>query len=81
MATEQEAEQGEEGPDWLNNVFTSLLGLMDPGGEGEEEDRQSLSTSQEEEDEEEEEKEDSMRARGGNGTPGQKVVIVGLHNQ
>ncbi|GAA6229444.1 aspartyl/asparaginyl beta-hydroxylase-like isoform X4 [Lates japonicus] len=78
----EEVEEG--GSDWLNNFFTFLYGLINPLEPMEEEE---LSASGEvveaQEEDEGDEDETGVRRRGAkdDGNQGQKIVIVGLHNQ
>lgn len=79
-----EVEEG--GSDWLNGFFTFLYGLINPL-ELLEEEEQSPSGGvmgvPEEDEEDEDEDEGGVRRRGAkdDGNQGQKIVIVGLHNQ
>ncbi|XP_018535171.1 aspartyl/asparaginyl beta-hydroxylase isoform X3 [Lates calcarifer] len=78
----EEVEEG--GSDWLNSFFTFLYGLINPLEPMEEEE---LSASGEvveaQEEDEGDEDERGVRRRGArdDGNQGQKIVIVGLHNQ
>lgn len=78
----EEVEEG--GSDWLNSFFTFLYGLINPL-EPLEENEHSTSGGVVEAQEEDEEDEDEgrVRRRGAkdDGNQGQKIVIVGLHNQ
>lgn len=71
--------------DWLNGFFTFLYGLINPLESLEEEEQHSTSGRVVEAQEEDEEDEDEgvVRRRGAkdDGNQGQKIVIVGLHNQ
>lgn len=75
----------EGGSDWLNGFFTFLYGLINPLEPLEEEEERGASggvvEAQEEDDEDEDE--GAVRRRGAkdDGNQGQKIVIVGLHNQ
>lgn len=71
-----------EESDWLNGFFTFLYGLINPL-ESLEEEEHSASGGREEEDEEEDDDDEGFRRRGANydGNRGQKIIIVGLHNQ
>lgn len=78
-----EVEEG--GSDWLNGFFTFLYGLINPLELLEEEQSPSggvMGVSGEDE-EDEDEDEGGVRRRGArdDGNQGQKIVIVGLHNQ
>lgn len=84
----EEVEEG--GSDWLNSFFTFLYGLINPLEHLEEEEQEEHRASgglyeAHEEDEEDEEDEDDRGVRKreahDNGYQGQKIVIVGLHNQ
>lgn len=68
----------EGGSDWLNSFFTFLYGLINPL-------EQEHSTSgrvveEQEEDEADDDEGGLIRAKD-DGNQGQKIVIVGLHNQ
>lgn len=78
----------EGGSDWLNGFFTFLYGLINPLESLEEEEEQQYSASARiiealEEEDEEDEDEGRFRKRGAkdDGNQGQKIIIVGLHNQ
>lgn len=76
----------EGGSDWLNGFFTFLYGLINPMESLEEEEHSTsggVVEAQEEEEDEEDEDEGGVRRRGtkDDGNRGQKIVIVGLHNQ
>lgn len=80
----EEVEEG--GSDWLNGFFTFLYGLINPMESLEEEEHSTsggVVEAQEEEEDEEDEDEGGVRRRGtkDDGNRGQKIVIVGLHNQ
>uniref|UniRef100_A0A3P8SKL2 Aspartyl beta-hydroxylase/Triadin domain-containing protein n=1 Tax=Amphiprion percula TaxID=161767 RepID=A0A3P8SKL2_AMPPE len=79
----EEVEEG--GSDWLNGFFTFLYGLINPLEplEKEEEEERGSSGGVVEVQEEDDEDEGSVRRRGAkdDGNRGQKIVIVGLHNQ
>ncbi|KAF0047463.1 hypothetical protein F2P81_001096 [Scophthalmus maximus] len=79
----EEVEEG--GSDWLNGFFTFLYGLINPLEPAEEEGELSTSGEAVEVQEEDEEDEDEggarLRRAKDNGNQGQKIVIVGLHNQ
>lgn len=73
----------EEGrSDWLNGFFTFLYGLINPL-ESLEEEQHSASEGFREAREDEDEDDEGFRKREENydGSQGQKIVIVGLHNQ
>lgn len=75
----------EGGSDWLNSFFTFLYGLINPLEPLEEEEHSTsrgVVEAQEEEDEDDKD-EEGVRRRGtkDDGNQGQKIVIVGLHNQ
>lgn len=80
----EEVEEG--GSDWFNGFVTFLYGLINPL-EPVEEEEEDLGASGEvvemQEDDEEDEDEGGIRRRGAkdDGNQGQKIVIVGLHNQ
>lgn len=72
----------EVGSDWLNGFFTFLYGLINPLEDGDECGiTGGVMKAHEEEDDDE--VEDKIRQRGDkdDGSRGQKIVIVGLHNQ
>lgn len=74
----------EGGSDWLNGFFTFLYGLINPLESLEEEEHSTSGGVVEAQEEDEEDKdEEGVRRRGAkdDGNPGQKIVIVGLHNQ
>lgn len=76
----------EEGSsDWLSSFFTFLYGLINPLEPLEEEDERGTSgrVLEAQEEDEEDEDEGTVRRRGAkeDGSQGQKIVIVGLHNQ
>lgn len=76
----------EGGSDWLNSFFTFLYGLINPLEHLEEEEHRAsggLYEAQEEDEEEEDEEDRGVRKREAHddGYRGQKIVIVGLHNQ
>lgn len=74
----------EGGSDWLNGFFTFLYGMINPLESLEEEEEHSTSGGVGEAQEEDEEDEDEGGVRRGakdDGNQGQKIVIVGLHNQ
>uniref|UniRef100_A0AAQ5Z3T1 Aspartyl beta-hydroxylase/Triadin domain-containing protein n=1 Tax=Amphiprion ocellaris TaxID=80972 RepID=A0AAQ5Z3T1_AMPOC len=81
----EEVEEG--GSDWLNGFFTFLYGLINPleplEKEEEEEEERGSSEGVVEVQEEDDEDEGAVRRRGAkdDGNRGQKIVIVGLHNQ
>ncbi|KAI4810344.1 hypothetical protein KUCAC02_019183 [Chaenocephalus aceratus] len=79
----EEVEEG--GSDWLNSFFTFLYGLINPLEHLEEEEHRASGGLYEaqEEDEEEDEEDRGVRKREAHddGYRGQKIVIVGLHNQ
>ncbi|KAK1878683.1 Aspartyl/asparaginyl beta-hydroxylase [Dissostichus eleginoides] len=81
----EEVEEG--GSDWLNSFFTFLYGLINPLEHLEEEEQEEYRASgglyEVQEDDEEDEDDRGVRKRGANdnGYQGQKIVIVGLHNQ
>lgn len=72
----------EGGSDWLNGFFTFLYGMINPLEE-EEEHSTSGGVGEAQEEDEEDEDEGGVRRRGAkdDGNQGQKIVIVGLHNQ
>lgn len=81
-------EVDEAGSDWLNGFFTFLYGLINPLEPIEEEEEEQSTSgrimdTQEEDEEDEDEDEGGVRRRGAkdDGNLGQKIVIVGLHNQ
>lgn len=75
-----EVEEGRS--DWLNGFFTFLYGLINPL-ESLEEEQHSASEGFREAREDEDEDDEGFRKREENydGSQGQKIVIVGLHNQ
>lgn len=78
----EEVEEG--GSDWLNSFFTFLYGLINPLEPLEEDEHSTLGGVVEaQEEDEEDEDEGRVRRRGAkdDGNQGQKIVIVGLHNQ
>ncbi|KAK5918843.1 hypothetical protein CgunFtcFv8_022789 [Champsocephalus gunnari] len=79
----EEVEEG--GSDWLNSFFTFLYGLINPLEHLEEEEHRASGGLYEaqEDDEEEDEDDRGVRKREAHddGYRGQKIVIVGLHNQ
>lgn len=78
----EEVEEG--GSDWLNSFFTFLYGIINPLESLEEEEHSTSGGVREaQEDDEEDEDEGGVRRRGAkdDGNRGQKIVIVGLHNQ
>ncbi|TKS80398.1 Aspartyl/asparaginyl beta-hydroxylase [Collichthys lucidus] len=78
----EEVEEG--GSDWLNGFFTFLYGLINPLESLEEEEHSiSRGVMEAQEEDEEDEDEGGVRKRGAkdDGNQGQKIVIVGLHNQ
>lgn len=70
------------GSDWLNGFFTFLYGLINPLEE-EEQHSTSGGVVEAQDEEEEDEDEGGVRTRGAkdDGNRGQRIVIVGLHNQ
>lgn len=77
-------EVDEAGSDWLNGFFTFLYGLINPLEPLEEEEHSaSEGVMEAQEEDEEDEDEGGVRRRGAkdDGNQGQKIVIVGLHNQ
>lgn len=76
-------EVDEAGSDWLNSFFTFLYGLINPLEPLEEEEHVSSGHMDVQEEDEEDEEEGGVRRRGAkeDGNKGQKIVIVGLHNQ
>lgn len=77
----EEVEEGSS--EWLNGFFTFLYGMINPLEE-EEEPRGALGgVMRVQEDDEEEEDEGGVNVKGtkDDATRGQKIVIVGLHNQ
>ncbi|KAM6919154.1 aspartyl/asparaginyl beta-hydroxylase [Xenentodon cancila] len=76
----EEAEEG--GSDWLNGFFTFLYGLINPL-EPPEDGEESRGVVKDHEQEEDDEDEGEVRQRGAKDDEnrGQKIVIVGLHNQ
>lgn len=83
----EEVEEG--GSDWLNGFFTFLYGFITPLEPLEELDDRApgriVEPLEEEDDNDEDEDDDEGRARRrgmkDSGNQGQKIVIVGLHNQ
>lgn len=78
----EEVEEG--GSDWLNGFFTFLYGLINPLESLEEEEHSTSGGVVKAQEEDEEDEEDGgVRRRGAkdDGNQGQKIVIVGLHNQ
>uniref|UniRef100_A0A3P9K3A4 Aspartyl beta-hydroxylase/Triadin domain-containing protein n=1 Tax=Oryzias latipes TaxID=8090 RepID=A0A3P9K3A4_ORYLA len=78
----EEVEEG--GSHWLNNFFTFLFGLINPLKPLDEEEEEDCFTVMKEHDKDEEDEDPrEYRHRGAKDAPskGQKVVIVGLHNQ
>uniref|UniRef100_A0A3Q1GA72 Aspartyl beta-hydroxylase/Triadin domain-containing protein n=1 Tax=Acanthochromis polyacanthus TaxID=80966 RepID=A0A3Q1GA72_9TELE len=80
----EEVEEG--GSDWLNGFFTFLYGLINPLEPLEEEEEERGASGggvevQEEDDEDEDDGAVRRRAAKDDGNQGQKIVIVGLHNQ
>lgn len=78
----EEVEEG--GSDWLNGFFTFLYGLIEPLEEEEGEHTASGRAKDVQEEDEEDENEEAVRGRRqakDDGNQGQKIVIVGLHNQ
>lgn len=78
----EEVEEG--GSDWFNGFFTFLYGMINPLESLEEEEHStSGGLGEAQEDDEEDEDEGGLRRRGAkdDGNQGQKIVIVGLHNQ
>lgn len=75
----------EGGSDWLNSFFTFLYGLINPLESPEEEEHITSGGGvlEAQEEDEEEDDEGGVRRRGAkdDGNQGQKIVIVGLHNQ
>lgn len=70
--------------DWFNGFFTFLYGLINPLEEDEEqEERRSsgVEEAQDEEDEDEDEERVRQRRMKEQDKGGQKIIIVGLHNQ
>lgn len=78
-------EDVEEGSsEWLNGFFTFLYGMINPPEEEEEEPRGALGGvlgAQEDDEEEEDEAGANVKGTKDDATRGQKIVIVGLHNQ
>lgn len=81
----EEVEEG--GSDWLNGFFTFLYGLINPLEPLEEEEGEHTASGRAkdvQEEDEEDENEEAVRGRRqakDDGNQGQKIVIVGLHNQ
>lgn len=81
----EEVEEG--GSDWLNGFFTFLYGLINPLEPLEEEEGEHTAAGGGKdvvEDDEEDEDDEAVRGRRrakDDGNKGQKIVIVGLHNQ
>ena len=81
----EEVEEG--GSDWLNSFFTFLYGLINPLEHTDEEELtasgEALEANDEDEDDDDDDDESGIRRRGAkdDGKQGQKIVIVGLHNQ
>uniref|UniRef100_A0A3P9BZL2 Aspartyl beta-hydroxylase/Triadin domain-containing protein n=1 Tax=Maylandia zebra TaxID=106582 RepID=A0A3P9BZL2_9CICH len=81
----EEVEEG--GSDWLNGFFTFLYGLINPLEPLEEEEGEHTASGRAkdvQEEDEEDENEEAVRGRRqakNDGNQGQKIVIVGLHNQ
>lgn len=81
----EEVEEG--GSDWLNSFFTFLYGLINPLEHLEEEEQEEhrasggLYEAHEEDEEDEDDRGVRKREAHDNGYQGQKIVIVGLHNQ
>lgn len=77
----EEVEEG--GSDWFNGFVTFLYGLINPLEPVEEEELGASGEVMEMQDDEEDEDERGIRRQGAkdNGNQGQKIVIVGLHNQ
>lgn len=77
-------EDVEEGSsEWFNGFFTFLYGMINPLEE-EEEPRRALgggTGAQEEDEEEEDEGGANVKGAKDHASRGQKIVIVGLHNQ
>lgn len=71
----------ESGSDWLNSFFTFLYGMINPLEPLEEEHGSSGGVVEEREEDEEEEEGGVRRRAKDDGNQGQKIVIVGLHNQ
>lgn len=74
----------EGGSDWLNGFFTFLYGLINPLDSLEEEEHSTsggVVEAQEEDEEDEDERGVRRRGTKDDGNRGQKIVIVGLHNQ
>lgn len=78
-------EVDEAGSDWLNGFFTFLYGLINPLEPLDEEDEEHSTSGRimdaQEEDEEDEDEGGVRRGAKDDGNPGQKIIIVGLHNQ
>lgn len=77
----EEAEEG--GSEWLNGFFTVLYGMINPLEE-EEEPRGAqggVTGAAEDEEEDDDEGGASMKAAKDEANRGQKIVIIGLHNQ
>lgn len=77
----------EGGSDWLNGFFTFLYGLINPLEPLEEEEGEHAASGRAkdvQDEDEEDENEEAVRGRRqakDDGHQGQKIVIVGLHNQ
>ena len=75
----------EEGSsDWLNGFFTFLYGLINPLETLKEEEHTAsggVSEAQEEDEDDEDDGRVRRRRAKDDGNQGQKIVIVGLHNQ
>lgn len=77
----------EGGSDWLNGFFTFLYGLINPLEPLEEEEGEHTASGRAkdvQEEDVEDENEEAVRGRRqtqDDGNQGQKIVIVGLHNQ
>lgn len=76
-----EVEDGDS--DWLNGFFTFLYGLINPLESLEEEEHSTSGVVEAQEEDEEDEDEESVRQRRmkDDEKRGQKIIIVGLHNQ
>lgn len=76
-----EVEDG--GSDWLNGFFTFLYGLINPLESLDEEEHgtSGVVEAQEEDDEDEDEERVRQRRMKDDEKRGQKIIIVGLHNQ
>ncbi|XP_014874808.1 aspartyl/asparaginyl beta-hydroxylase isoform X10 [Poecilia latipinna] len=78
----EEVEEG--GSDWLNSFFTFLYTVINPLEPLEDEEDHGTSgvmNGQKENEEEEDEEEVRQRGAKDDGNKGQKIIIVGLHNQ